>query len=55
MSHNMIIGYDCFTNEHFLLCQSMILTTSIFARDSTVLLTTIENIQSVLPQLEYNC
>jgi hypothetical protein len=39
MSYNMMIGYDIydrFTMEHFLLCQSMILTTSFFfARDST--------------------
>jgi ankyrin repeat protein len=33
MAYNMIIGYDLydrFTMEHFLLCQSMILTTSFF-------------------------
>jgi hypothetical protein len=33
MSYNMMIGYDIydrFTMEHFLLCQSMILTTSFF-------------------------
>jgi ankyrin repeat protein len=33
MSYNMVIGYDIydrFTMEHFLLCQSMILTTSFF-------------------------
>jgi hypothetical protein len=37
MSYNMMIGYDIyhrFTMEHFLLCQSMILATSFFARDS---------------------
>jgi hypothetical protein len=39
MAYNMIIGYDIydrFTMEHFLLCQSMILTTSFFAHDSTI-------------------
>jgi hypothetical protein len=33
MSYNLMIGYDIydrFTMEHFLLCQSMILTTSFF-------------------------
>jgi hypothetical protein len=33
MSYNVMIGYDIydrFTMEHFLLCQSMILTTSFF-------------------------
>jgi hypothetical protein len=33
MSYNMMIGYDIydrFTMEHFLLCQSIILTTSFF-------------------------
>jgi hypothetical protein len=38
MSYNMMIGYDIhdrFTMEHFLLCQSMILTAIFFAHDST--------------------
>jgi hypothetical protein len=39
VSYNMMIGYDIydrFTVEHFPLRQSMILTISFFARDSTV-------------------
>jgi hypothetical protein len=39
MSYNMIIGYDIydrFTMEHFPLRQCIILTTSFFARDSTL-------------------
>jgi hypothetical protein len=39
MSYNMIKGYDIynrFTVEHFPLSQIMILTTSFFARDSTL-------------------
>jgi hypothetical protein len=38
MSYNMMIGYDIydrFAMEHFRLRQSMILTTSFFARDSS--------------------
>jgi hypothetical protein len=39
MSYNMMIGYDIYdrvTMKHFPLRQSMILTTSFFARDSTM-------------------
>jgi hypothetical protein len=30
MSYNMVIGYDCFTIEHFRMRQRMTLTTKIY-------------------------